>query len=254
MTERCRTPRHNQATIRRTREVGNAALDLPCIADVHRRQLHSEGRCNSLSSSEQAKSRRDRGVAQNGRSSKIGSDLFEQLEPFRTHAVLVNSESRRIAAWSSQTRDKTSAYRVYDTREYNGDSTGRFQQGGYGGGSIGEYDVGHQRDQFGCRLAIAAGVTRSPAGFDLNVLALFPAQCVQSVEEGSDALSSLDIIGGRVHKHPDAPQRLGLLRARDQRPRHSAADEYKEFPPSHSTASSKLTRAGYQRSSAVRGK
>jgi len=82
MTERCSAPPHNQPTVRRTREAGNSALDLTCILDVHWCQLHSQGRCHSLSGSEQAKPLRDRGVAEYGRSSKMGASSLSSSSHF----------------------------------------------------------------------------------------------------------------------------------------------------------------------------
>src|SRR5262245_31614011 len=245
LTECGRASRHDQAPIRRTREAGNATLDLTCIADVHRCQLHSQGRCHSLSGSEQAKPRRDRGVAEYGRSSKIGSDLFEQLKPFCAHAVLVKGESGRIAAWSCQARDKTSTDRVYDTQEYNWDSAGRFQQWSDGGSTVGEYDVGHQRDQFHRgslpRLRIVA-----PARINPDIAALCPPGFLKSLSEHRNPCLYYRVAFGKRYQYADAPHALGLLRTRSERPScRRAAEKRDELSPLHSiTSSARASSAG----------
>jgi len=108
----------------------------------------------------------------------------------------------------------------------------------YRRGPIGKYDLGLQFDQFGRGFSVAASHTRGPAGINMYVLALCPAQTVQSPEKGTDALLPLDIIGGRIHEHRDAAHPLTLLRMGHQRPRCRSSEQADEPAPSHSITSS----------------
>src|SRR4051794_16048011 len=127
-------------------ETCNAALDLTRFADVDRSQFHSQGGCHSLSGAKQTKPGRDPGIAQYSGSRKMRSDLFEQLQPFSTHAVLVDCKTRRIGAWLCQAGHKASTNRVDDTNEDDWDRASRFQQRSHGRGTIREYDLGLQFD------------------------------------------------------------------------------------------------------------
>src|SRR5262249_34473120 len=85
-----------------------------------------------------------------------------------------------------------------------------------------------------------AGV-RAPASLDEAVAALGPAELSQRLYERRLASLSFRIVRGRVHKHADATNPIGLLRARPERPkqrrRGRAAKQRDDRAASHSNTS-----------------
>jgi hypothetical protein len=75
-----------------------------------------------------------------------------------------------------------------------------------------------------------AGV--GPAGFDPQVAAFAPSQLAERLCERREPGLSLGIASGEIYEHADAPHRLGLLRARNERPRcRRAAEQCDEVAP-----------------------
>src|SRR5215472_11134988 len=102
----------------------------------------------------------------------------------------------------------------------------------------GQDDIGRERDQFRRMFANALHIAPGPAGIDLHIAAIGPAQLLQALPERRDAGFCLRITHGEWYEHADAPHPLGLLRARRERPRGRAADERDELAPFHSITSS----------------
>src|SRR5438094_6974936 len=90
------------------------------------------------------------------------------------------------------------------------------------------------------QLGIARRVTISK----LDTLALCPSQILHGKAQFSHILSGEWISFRQTHKHADAPNALGLLRTRRERPRHRrAAEQGDELAALHSITSSALTRS-----------
>src|SRR6266446_789787 len=95
-----------------------------------------------------------------------------------------------------------------------------------------------KRDQFARVSANLGRTAAGPAGLDLHVAAVGPAQLLQRLHERSEVGLLVGLLG-RTHEHADAPHPLALLRARRERPRNSrAAEQRNEGAPFHSTTSS----------------
>jgi hypothetical protein len=58
----------------------------------------------------------------------VGSNLFEQLQPFRSNAVFPQEKPSGIAARPRQAVDVAGADRVGDSRKHNRNGAGRLQQ------------------------------------------------------------------------------------------------------------------------------
>jgi hypothetical protein len=80
-------------------------------------------------------------------------------------------------------------------------------------------------NQFGSVFANAVGLARAPAGIDLDVTAVGPAQFQQALLEHREANLPLRIVRGDTHEHANAPHPLALLRARRERPRRCPATD-----------------------------
>src|SRR5215470_14776740 len=92
----------------------------------------------------------------------------------------------------------------------------------------GQDDIGRERDQFRRMFANALHIAPGPAGIDLHIATIGPAQLLQALPERRDAGFCLRIIHGEWYEHADAPHPLGLLRARCERPRSRRAAEQRE--------------------------
>src|SRR5262249_44200131 len=79
--------RHDQAAVRRARQVSDAALDLAGVARVDRTDLDAEERPHGLDRAQLPAPGRDARIAEDRRAGDAGRNLLEQLEPFSAHAV-----------------------------------------------------------------------------------------------------------------------------------------------------------------------
>jgi hypothetical protein len=67
----------------------------------------------------------------------------------------------------------------------------------------------------------------------MNVLAILPAQLLETLTEGGDARLAVGFVLGNTHDNTNRARVAGLLRARGERPRYSCtADCRNELPPS----------------------
>src|SRR5215472_17487056 len=109
----------------------------------------------------------------------------------------------------------------------------------HGCATSGQDDIGRESDQFRRIFANALHIAPGPAGIDLHIAAIGPAQLFQALLERCDAGFCLWIIHGEWYEHAYSPHALGRLRARRDRPRRRAADQRDELaPPDHSITSS----------------
>src|SRR5262249_21759415 len=104
----------------------------------------------------------------------------------------------------------------------------------------GQNDVWRQGDQFRCIFAIVLGIGCGKAIINPHIVAVGPAQLLQSLLECHEAYLDVLIVRGQTREHPDPPHPLPLLRARHDRPsRRRTAEQRDELaPPSHSITSS----------------
>src|SRR5436189_4417949 len=82
-------------------------------------------------------------------------------------------------------------------------------------------------------LRMLSIIAPGPAGIDLHVAAIGPAQLVQAPLEPREAGFCLRIIHGEWYEHAYSPHPLSLLRACRKRPCRSAAEQRDELAPSH---------------------
>src|SRR5262245_42692953 len=109
----------------------------------------------------------------------------------------------------------------------------------------GQNDVWRQRDQFRCIFAIVFGIGCGKAIINPHIVAVGPAQLLQSLLECREAYLVVLIVRGQTREHRDPPHPLPLLRACRNRPRRRAADQRDElrgFPSI--TSSARASRAG----------
>src|SRR5262245_10230739 len=120
----------------------------------------------------------------------------------------------------------------------------------------GQNDVWRQGDQFRSIFAIVLGIGCGKAIINPHIVAVGPAQLLQSLLECREAYLDVLIVRGQARKHPDPPHPLPLLRARGKRPRgrrHAAEQRHERAALHHSITSSARASsvAGTSRSSAL---
>src|SRR5262245_65311496 len=165
-------PCHDYAAICLAREGCNVALDFARVADVDRAYLQTERwRCR-LDGAELTDPLGYGAITQDRRSRHAGRNLFEQLQPFRAHAVLERGKTGGVAAWPRQTRDQATADRISDLRKHDRHGPGRLEQGLHDSAAGGEDNVWRQCKQFRSVFASVVGITGAPADVDPHVAAL----------------------------------------------------------------------------------
>src|SRR5215510_13771677 len=103
----------------------------------------------------------------------------------------------------------------------------------------GQNDVWRQGDQFRCIFAIVLGIGCGKAIINPHIVAVGPAQLLQSLLECREAYLDVLIVRGQAREHPDPPHPLPLLRARHDRPsRRRTAKQRDELAALHSINSS----------------
>src|SRR5262249_8535591 len=104
--------------------------------------------------------------------------------------------------------------------------------------ATGQDDVWRERKELRRVFANAVGIARTPASVDPHVAGDSPARLLQPLQERGDAGLSFRIVRSRGHEHADAPDPLGPLRARRERPCRRAAEQRDEVAACHSITSS----------------
>src|SRR5215469_11477030 len=99
--------------------------------------------------------------------------------------------------------------------------------------------IGLRAHQSCCVGSNAIHVVGSPMLVEFDITALDPSRFSQCITQSLDMSSVLGVVLGIGHQNAHSAHRLGLLRARRQRPyRRRAADERDELTPLHSTTRS----------------
>src|SRR5215212_10104251 len=111
MNEGQRASRHDQATIRNTREATNGALDFGGVAHVNRAQFHGERRRHRLNGCKLTDPGRYCGIANNRSPRYAWGDLLEQFQPFAADAVFKLSKSGCISPGPRKAINKARADR-----------------------------------------------------------------------------------------------------------------------------------------------
>src|SRR5215468_1846240 len=81
------------------------------------------------------------------------------------------------------------------------------------------------------------------ASINLHIEAFHPAMSLKRLAEGGEPVANILVFGRYWHKHTDAPHAVALLRARNERPRHRAAEERDELAAEQSRSGRELPRA-----------
>src|SRR5262249_31549448 len=111
--------------------------------------------------------------------------------------------------------------------------------------ATGQDDVGGERGKFGRIFAKAISIRGSPAGFNVDVVAVGPAQLLQALHECHETRLRFGIVCGEIHEHVDAPHAFALLRAPRKRPRNRPAEQRDEVAAVHSiTLSARASSVG----------
>ena len=233
--------RHDQAAIWGTRKCGDVALDLAGLAQVNRAYLQPERGCSGLDGAELPDPGGYGGIPQRGHARDTRRDLLEQFEPFPAQAVFKHQEAGGVATRPRQARNETSADGINDKHEHNRHGSGHIEQwrGGRRARS-GQDDIRRECSQFGRVLAKQIGIGRGPAEIDPHIAAIDPAQLFQPLQKRARTGLIFRIIRSAGHKQANAPDPLGLLRARGKRPycRRHTTEKCDELAPLHSITSS----------------
>jgi hypothetical protein len=136
-----RTRRYNKATVWRTREVSDAALNFARIARTERAHLDTERGRHGLDSGELAGSRY-RHITQDCGARDAGRDFLEQLEPFAAHAVFELRKPGNVSSRACKAVDETGTDRINHACEYNWHCVSCLLQWPHGGGVTGQNDIG----------------------------------------------------------------------------------------------------------------
>jgi hypothetical protein len=174
------------------------------------------------------------GIPNNGCSHHVRRDLLEKFRPFTAQTIFEIHKASGLTAWPGERIDQAGADRIYDVHEHDRQGAGSMLQRRHAQGAAGQKDVRRERDQFPCVSAIAVGIIFAPADVELHIAALAPTQLLQALLERRDELLTFRIVRSSVQQHADAPDLLGLLRCRRERPCAAQADSDNELASSHS--------------------
>jgi hypothetical protein len=101
-----------------------------------------------------------------------------------------------FAAWSRETGDKTGTDWIGDLREYNGNIAGRLLQRDQGCRRAGEQHVRLEVNQLRGLRFQALEVATGPTSLDAKVFARRPAELLEPLPEGIDAIASFRVVLG----------------------------------------------------------
>src|SRR5262249_36430919 len=224
MNTRDRIRKHYQAAVRVRREFLDSMLDVIGIAHRKGRDLHAERWRGRLDLGQLSSICRTHRVVNNRHAGHAWRKLLEQFQPFYRDRVLVKGESRYVAAGVCEARNEAAANRVADLCEYNRDGSGRLRQLRQGRSGTGDDHVrfrSHQLSRIGPR---AIDVGAGPVHLDADIVAIGPAEPLESIPERRDPELQFGISLRTGDQETDPPYPLALLRARRERPR-CRADE-----------------------------
>src|SRR5262249_26794776 len=102
-----------------------------------------------------------------------------------------------------------------------------------------------ERNQLRRKFAGPLNVAQGPPIINLHIAAVRPAELLQRLLKRRTTRSRFWIVLGDIREHADAPNPVGLLRARRERPGHRAAEQRDERAALHSiTSSARASRPG----------
>jgi hypothetical protein len=102
-----RTGQNDEAAIRLTREVSDAAFKICGVAASHGNEWHRERRNDSLDRTQHAHLRRGSEIANGGYANDVRRYELERLQPFARHRVFEADESGYISPWPRQAFDES---------------------------------------------------------------------------------------------------------------------------------------------------
>src|SRR5215210_1734837 len=147
MSNRPRTPRHDQAAIMAPCEFTYAALYFLGHTNVDWMQFHPEGRRHGLHDGPLSDSSWIGAIPKDCYPLNFGRDFFKKFRPLPTQTVVKLSKAGDIAAWTGKARNMSSAHRVNSLREHNRNSGTRCSHGRYNGPSRDQDQVRRHRKQ-----------------------------------------------------------------------------------------------------------
>jgi hypothetical protein len=159
----------------------------------------------------QARSGGDGGIPNNRHSRHAGRNLFEQLQPFPTHAKFVSSKTGSVAARPRQAGDPAAADRIDHRYEYDRHGAARLLQRPHGCTSCGQDDIRRDGNQF-CRVTNAVGIAHGPAVIDPHIAAIHPPQLLEALLERCDTGLAFQIAFGEGQQNTNPPHLLGTRR------------------------------------------
>ena len=248
--------RHDQASVRLTREAGNAAFDLAGVA--HRERAHLYSGCCGCCLNDRPLS--DSGgigrLPQNADPLQSGHDLLEKLWPLAAQAVFELSESGGVAARTRQAHGDAGADRIDRLREHDRHGTAHSLQKRHDHASCRDDHIRRKSHQFVRVSAPAVSIVGAPTNINAKVAADAPAEFLHALLERSDVGLGFQILSRCVHEDANAPHALALLRTRRMRPCgcRAAEQRYELVAPHVEQRASSLPgcrRRSYQPATAV---
>ena len=137
--------------------------------------LHSQRGGRALHRAELARPGRYARALKERHSLHAGSDLFEQLQPFRADAIFVQHKTSSVAARPGEALHETGADRFGDLCENDRHGTSCLQQCSYGCTAGRDDHVGREGNQFRRVAANALRVGRAPTDVNADVATVDPA-------------------------------------------------------------------------------
>ena len=128
--------------------IGDRALDLARIADVHGHDFDPERWCHRLDRSKLTGAGGNGGIAKDRRPRHIRGDLLQQLKPLTADAVFEYGETSGVAARPRQARYEAGAHWINHHYEYERHCARDPQERCDGRSAGGNYDVRRQGEQF----------------------------------------------------------------------------------------------------------
>ena len=170
------------------------------------------------------------GISQHRRARQAGRDFSGNFQPFRAQAIFEKSEARSVAARPRQASKEPGTDRIDDIGKHDRDGAAR--RDAWAGGC--QNDVGGERHQFVGILALAAIIGCRPAGDELDIATVDPAQILQSAQECPEPRLTFWITGGKLSSTPMRRTAWARLRAHRERPcRCCANNSSNEIAPSY---------------------
>ncbi len=184
-------------------------------------------------------------VVQEGDPCRSGRYFLQQREPFAAHGGFEMGQPSEVAAGPRQAVHKAPANRVDELDEHDRYAAALAPKRLHHRPAVGEHHLRVGRDKLPRQFLRARSIPRRPACRELQIAALYPAEGLQRLTEGSDARLPFRIAFCGAHHDPNPPHPDGRLRVGGRGPCRDPAEKRHELPPPHSiTSSARARRVG----------